>query len=582
MTKHSKPALKIESSSKGVFRINGMEKTLIAAPIRFEAIGTRPNDDTKVAQISFVNFDGERISETFGLSEFLPANRNRVVERLADKGYRWPFEKGSHEAILNALMTSMPEHRFKLVGAPGWYDGVYVTPDREYGPKSSSKRSYLIDQQTGANLAPLILGPGSLKAWKKTVGKVARKSSLLRLSIAAAFAAPVLRPLGMDSFGLNLYSNTSTGKTSSLFVAASVSGLIGERGLPGWADSTPAIEQLMVGHRDGLLPLDETADGEDKIPLATKARLLAFAISRNRPRNLDKNYEKNSKLTTRDYRNIVLSSSERDFGSAAVTEGKPRLGGEEVRLIDVPATEDGSQGIFDGVLKPKNGRSPAEQGKQLVDSLRQNAVINQGFALRRFLRKYTKDTNAAATLRRYMRGFEKNAPASMLLNADNRIRSNFAVMYAAAALAIDYGILPWKKGSTRKAINKCMTAALEARRQLSDPKPNALSTASAARTLKQQLDRLVLIEVKKGAKATADDARQREQADGFRVEREIYVKPQRWNGITASNKAMLVEHKILRTERGDTTTMARKISGVKGKPRYIVIDIAALDKAIGG
>ena len=55
-----------------------MERKLIAAPIRFKAIGTRMADDTKVAQISFVNFDGERISETFNLSEFIPANRRAL------------------------------------------------------------------------------------------------------------------------------------------------------------------------------------------------------------------------------------------------------------------------------------------------------------------------------------------------------------------------------------------------------------------------------------------------------------------------------------------------------------------------
>jgi uncharacterized protein (DUF927 family) len=579
MTKFSKPAARIEFSRKGVSLSNNTEKKLIAAPIRFKAIGTRLADNTMVAQITFMNFDGERISETFNLSQFLPANRNSVVERLADRGYRWPAEKGSIEAILTALTTNLSAHRFKLVGAPGWYDDVYVMPDREYGSKDPTRRSYLIDNQTGASVASLQLGAGSLVKWKEKVANVAKKSSRLRLCISAAFAAPVLRPLGMDSFGLNLYSDTSTGKTSCLIAAASVSGLIGERGLPGWADSHAAIEQLIVGHRDGLVPLDETGDGEDKISLAQKARLLAFAIGRNRPRNLDKGYEKSSKLTTRDCRNIVLSSSERDFGSVAVTEGKPRLGGEEVRLIDVPATDADSQGIFDGRLKLKKGRSLAEQGKRLVDNIRKNAVLNQGFALRGFLRKYTKDANAVTVLNQYKRAFEKQASTLMLQNSDNRICSNFATMYAAAALAIDYGILPWAKKSTLKAINKCMKAALAARRQLSTSQSNPLSTANIAKALQAELKQLHLVKVVKGRKANLKDARRRKEADGFRVGKEIYVKPKRWSGITPANKPALIQHKILRTERGDTRTMARKISGVKGKPRYHVIDIVALDKA---
>ena len=236
MSKNTKDLPKIELSPKGVFAICLHDKQLVAAPVRYEAVGTRVSDNTKVAEISFVNFDGQRLSETFSLSALLPRNRHAVVERLADKGYRWPSDKGLIEAILAALIANIPERRFKLVGAPGWYDGVYVTPDREYGPENLSQRSFLIDDRTGANVASLQLGTGSLKAWKKKVAKVAKKSCRLRLCIAAAFAAPVLRPLEMDSFGLNLYSETSTGKTSCLVAAASVSGLIGERGIPGWAD----------------------------------------------------------------------------------------------------------------------------------------------------------------------------------------------------------------------------------------------------------------------------------------------------------------------------------------------------------
>jgi Domain of unknown function (DUF927) len=581
MKKQSKPWPKIELSPKGVFLVSRGKKKLIAAPIRYEAVGTRTADSTRVGDISFTNFDGEKVSETFSLSDFLPRNRHLVIERLTNKAYRWPAEQRLIDAILKAVMDKLPKRRFTLVGAPGWYDGTYVTTDREYSANNCRERSIVIDHQTGAKVASLQLGAGSLKRWKKKVATVAKKSSRLRLCIATAFAAPVLRPLGMDSFGLNLYSDTSTGKSSCLVAAASVSGLIGDRGLPGWVDSIPALEQLMVGHRDGLLPLDETGGGEEKMPLAKKARLLAYAISQNRSRNLDKGYEKGSNLPTGDSRNIVLSSSERALGSIAVAQGTPRLGGEEVRLIDVPATDANSQGIFDGSLKPKKGRSPAEQGKRTVDNLRKDAVINQGFALDKFLRKYTKDPGALLVLKEYLREFERRASAPMLKNSDNRIRSDFAVMYAATALAIDYLILPWGKNSTFKAIDKCLTAALEAKHQLAHPKSNKSSIEGAAKSIKEELDRLDLVSVKKGTKPTAKDVQRRKQADGFRVGQELYVKPKSWNGITATNKADLIQHNILRTEREDTITMARKVSGVDGKPRYIVIDAVALDEARG-
>jgi hypothetical protein len=46
-------------------------------------------------------------------------------------------------------------------------------------------------------------------------------------------------------------------------------------------------------------------------------------------------------------------------------------------------------------------------------------------------------------------------------NAALRIRSNFALIWAAAAMAIDYRVLPWKKPPTFKAVKKCLRKALD-------------------------------------------------------------------------------------------------------------------------
>ena len=42
-----------------------------------------------------------------------------------------------------------------------------------------------------------------------------------------------------------------------------------------------------------------------------------------------------------------------------------------------------------------------------------------------------------------------------------RMRRLFAVVYASAAQAIDYGVLPWSKKATLKAILACMTDAMD-------------------------------------------------------------------------------------------------------------------------
>ena len=65
-----------------------------------------------------------------------------------------------------------------------------------------------------------------------------------------------------------------------------------------------------------------------------------------------------------------------------------------------------------------------------------------------------KDDHWEPTVRRYKAAFETKVKVPDV-NAVYRIRSNFAVIWAAAALAIDYKVLPWKKRRAFAAIKKC-------------------------------------------------------------------------------------------------------------------------------
>jgi hypothetical protein len=197
-----------------------------------------------------------------------------------------------------------------------------------------------------------------------------------------------------------------------LKAGASVAGLIGPDGLPGWADTEAAFEGQAMGHRDCMMPLDETADGEHKMPLDQKARMLAFVIARNRPRKYSKKYEKEHGLQNREYRIVVQSSSERALRDIARNAGNQRLGGEEGRFTDVPASEPGSQGIIDGNIRPADGTTLSEITKGWIEENSAAARRYQGHVLPAFLDKLTKDKNWEATVRKYMKQFEAIAQAT--------------------------------------------------------------------------------------------------------------------------------------------------------------------------
>ena len=515
------------------------------------------------------------------MSNLLPKNRHEIKNRLADLGYEWPEDDALARMILKEVANTRPKREFQMVSAPGWHGAAVVRPGQVYARENPKPEIY-IDPNTDAHLGAYLLGEGSLKGWQEFVAKPSRQSSCLRLSIAAALGALFLRPLGMDSFGMNWFSDTSDGKSHALFVAASVAGLMGPNGLPSWADSEPAIEDLARGLRDCVMPLDETADGGDKTPLEKKARTLAFLIARNRPRRLSRIHERNNNLENREFRIIVLSSSERALGRIARDAGRQRLGGEEVRFIDIPGSDPKSAGIIDGNIKPAPGKTLRETTKDLVETLKANAIKHQGYAFHELQERYVNDPHGFELLKTYKMQFERDAVLTDGHNVQFRVRSNFAVVYAAAALSIDYAILPWKKKPTFRAIEKCMRRALEtlavAATEPAAAAAHPVDPHHLGRILKKRITKAELLVVTPKQRVTEEQARSRQKADGFKINGVIYIKPDRLKRWIPNQpeRTVLKEQKIILTDREDTATVERKIGGIEGKLRYYAIDYRAL------
>ena len=89
----------------------------------------------------------------------------------------------------------------------------------------------------------------------------------------------------------------------------------------------------------------------------------------------------------------------------------------------------------------------------LSKCMRNGVLDYQGEALRAYLAKRCADERAVETLKKYMDSFLEAAPLPRQFRWLGRMRRLFAVVYASAAQAIDYGVLPWSKKATRDAIS---------------------------------------------------------------------------------------------------------------------------------
>jgi hypothetical protein len=160
----------IKLNKSGVFLVTTAGKKQIAAPIRFKAIGQRVADKTDIAEISFVNRKSERTSRYFKMSTTLPRNRHEIIDTLADGGYRWPTTRSLPDRIIEAVLADEPDQSFTIVGAPGWYDDTILTSHGQYG----KGRRFVLDLDSGARVARITFGQGSLEDWQNTVAKPPR------------------------------------------------------------------------------------------------------------------------------------------------------------------------------------------------------------------------------------------------------------------------------------------------------------------------------------------------------------------------------------------------------------------------
>ena len=104
----------------------------------------------------------------------------------------------------------------------------------------------------------------------------------------------------------------------------------------------------------------------------------------------------------------------------------------------------------------------------------------------------------------YIDEYIKATPLANEFRWLGRIRRFFAVVYASAAQAIDYKILPWRKKSTLKAIAACMNDAME---QLTAHSGKAASNADAKQIksesvllaeFKQHVDKANFVRISRG------------------------------------------------------------------------------------
>ena len=443
----------------GVYLVekSGVKKR-IAEPIQVTAFGTsEPGTARELAYtaVRFLDREGKQKKEIVP-SSMLVSQPGEFLALVAGRGYLWPPTRALRHKIIGELSIVKPARRIRVTPVPGCHGDSYVLPGESYTPKGPDRRHFQLCYNPTVRLGEFRRS-GTLEEWKEHIAKACIHSTRARLAVAAVFSAPNLRSLNINSFGFNFSGMTSGGKTLCLRSAASAAGLNSSEGPTTWDGSAAGFEQRALGHRDSIVLFDDMSH----LRQPELAKLVTFRLAGNRPKAKAGQYVLANNLVDLDWRVITLSTSEDPIWQPMIKPGRRRVRGEEVRMINVRACVSDKGDIFDGPNADERVGSTLEEQLDFVENQEKFTQDYQGEAFRTYLAKRFADKRVEEALKSYMDQFLQAAALPEQFRWLGRMRRLFGVVYASAAQAIDYGVLPWSKKATLKAILACMTDAMD-------------------------------------------------------------------------------------------------------------------------
>jgi len=213
------------------------------------------------------------------------------------------------------------------VSRGGWYTfddkDYFVDPRCElFLTKDDKKIRVKIDSQS--QFVQALKQHGSLKAWRRAY-KLAKKSPVARLIVAAAVAPILLKILGERNFLLYIYAPTRAGKTTALYLGASAVG--NEKIIRSFDATKNGLAGAAADVNDYPFLIDEkqVADSKIKEQLDSLVYALANGIGRTKL-NKDSTLRK-----TTDWRTIPIMTGETLLLPDNVT------GGANTRLLTIAA-----------------------------------------------------------------------------------------------------------------------------------------------------------------------------------------------------------------------------------------------------
>lgn len=374
--------------------------------------------------------------------EMLRSDGSDLRGMLLSMGVHLDPGRAGPRMLATYLQSQVPQRRMEAVMQTGWASSefeAYALPDTVIGPHATR-----FTFQSDAKATDEYTQRGTLEEWQQSISALAIGNPMLVLAVSTAFSGPLLARLGMDSGGLHLIGDSSTGKTTALQAAASVWG--GDNFRRSWRTTANGLEGAAALFNDGLLALDEISECDPR-DVGEVVYMLGNGRGKQRASRTG------AARSVNHWRTSVISTGERSIATCLAEAGQQVKAGQAVRLLDIPMQRP--YGAWDCLHAHTTG--PA-----FSDAIKRAVSANYGTAGRAFLEKLTRDHSDFASALESI----KNQLLEQARTTDGqptRAAARLSVVALAGELATTYGITGWAQGDATKAAAVAFSAWLAQR-----------------------------------------------------------------------------------------------------------------------
>ncbi|MGN5575831.1 DUF927 domain-containing protein [Enterobacter sp. Lyrl_3] len=265
------------------------------------------------------------------IHEALPRNEIGMAAgwaRLRGRGVS--ITTSSH--LLNKLAEYLQRHgertAWEVTSTAGWHCGAYVMPDGEvigiperpvaFCGGSAAVKGYVVR--------------GTAEEWRDNVASLMRGNHSMMLGTLVGLAAPLNSLAGGSCFGVHLFAQSSSGKTTTVEAATSLYG-DPEMLKLSWDATKYGLTVEAASRNDGFVPIDEIGQGGDVKAISQSAYSLFNGVGRIQGRK-----DGGNRASMR-WKIAALSTGEEDFETFLIKGGITPKAGQLVRLLSVPFTD---------------------------------------------------------------------------------------------------------------------------------------------------------------------------------------------------------------------------------------------------